>query len=561
MIIELGEMAKTATEAFIKSLYAIVLLVSKEGKTSSKISEDLKKWATQATPFVDKYKLTTFMSVCKEVYKNEIDEATLVALGKRIRIVFPAIEKERDINYDQLNLIKAGAKWLRIRSQGAYKRMESLVSTLNEPQLTSEFIKSIGSQKPIVQNLRKVVKKLTGQDGTLIPSELGPKLKAKNKEVYREYLRLRRDYTRVWRDALKTYVRKSGKDKVDYQTVLKFLASKDIENTLPRGFEGLIDDQGRIYTKDGKLIDGVPTPVLPNIEMNPEYDAKEDNNFVFKAKKADGTGSVYKYTVDYVKKTRNTKFESVGDLRTKIKDMRAKWLPMVKGGVKNLNGVVATILEMLLEFSARVGTKGNATEGQPTFGISTLRLKNLHPQGSGNIVISYKGKAGVLQKHTLEKSDPIQKFVIQNIDQLIRGKKPSDQVFTFTKPSGKVIQMNNVLINKLFRAVGGGSLTIKSLRTLRGTVLFEEQMKEALKKKKPKNDKEAKDQFMKIAEVVGQQLGHIRNMKGTAKITGATAIGSYIDPSIMLQYWKIVGMRPPKFLAKFEGASMMRRVL
>ena len=42
-----------------------------------------------------------------------------------------------------------------------------------------------------------------------------------------------------------------------------------------------------------------------------------------------------------------------------------------------------------------------------------------------------------------------------------------------------------------------------------------------------------------------------RTATGT-KVTGMTAINNYIDPVVMVAYFREMGYRPPKFLERFE---------
>jgi DNA topoisomerase IB len=295
--------------------------------------------------------------------------------------------------------------------------------------------------------------------------------------------------------------------------------------------------------------------MFPVVEMNPQYDAKTDSQWVFFTRQADGKPGGYYYTVDYRKNADTTKFASVEDLKDKIKSVRAKWLPLLKQGIKSPQHVGATILEILLQFSARIGTVGNAAGGQSTYGISTLRVKHVYPQPNGNMVIRYNGKDGVVQKHVLAKTNPYHKLVIANLSVLMLDKAPTDLLFTFKRPNGKQLQINATMVNRMFRSLGAGDVTIHKLRTLRGTMLFQEEMdKNAARifdRKTPLTEKQAKEVFVKLAEKVGALLGHIRSVSGGTKVTGATALASYIDVRVQLDYWTRLNMRPPAALLKY----------
>jgi hypothetical protein len=556
MIIELAAMPQSVTEAFAKALYVILLAAMKEKGASSESINGLKKWAPAAMPLVNRFKLTGFVKVYKEVVKTGKveDQEALVEFGKEIKKSFDAMHSEHDIKIAHLDIIKYAGKWFRNQSEPSYRKLERAVSGLSEKVLNAEFVKEIGSQVPLEKALKKVVKALVGKDDTIIMIPDLPKAQ-KKKDIYKEYLRLRKQYNLVWREALSTYVRQSGKQTIPYEDALKFLKSKGIKHTMHPDFKGRIDDQGRLYTVKGLMINGVPSPLLPYMKMNPDYDPDKDNGWVMFASKWPPGGpkgqrkGTHYYTVSYRKDATKEKFVNVDELRDKIEGIRKVWLPFMKAGVENPRGVAATILEILYEYSARVG----ATPTKPN-GISTLLVKNVKvtPQG---VILKYAGKDQVIQQHAISKKDPLQKFIVANILDLMKGKKPTDHLFTAKKKNGKFVHINAVMVNKFFSKLGAGNVTVHKLRTLRGTIIFQEEMKKLkLETKKGKtSEAQAKKLFIEIAEKVGEQLGHVRTMKGQQKVTGMTAIGSYIDPQPMLEFWQKLGLRPPKFLAKFEG--------
>lgn len=554
MIYELAAMPEAITNAFVKSLYGFFLTALKGKDTPEEVTSGLRKWGVTAIPFANRFKLTAFIKVYKSAIKTseKLDPDQLKELGVELKTAFDMLHKEHDINSDMLSLIKTAGAWFRTQSEGAAKSLEKKVSTLNEPSLNSAFLKQVGSQKPIEKELQSVVKKLTGKDGTVIGADDRDAAKKKNPDLYKKYVKLRNAFNEVWKTVLKNYVRQSGKKTVPYQDVEALFKKKGIKHPMPPGFTGNIDDTGKWYTKGGKLIDGVPSSyVFPVIKMNPKYDEKKDDEHVFTAWKANGKTRAHKYTVDYNKNTTKTKFENVDDLKTKIKSMRSKWIPMVKAGIAKPQGIAATALEVIFQFSARVGTPN-----RKNLGISTLLIKNVHPQANGNIKLAYVGKDGIKFVHVLEKSNQFHQPVIKNIQALMKDRKPVDLLWAFKKPNGKYIPITAIIINKLWRQLGGGDTGVHKMRTLRGTLLFKHQMDERmpklLKNKDKLNDKEARAIFNSIAEEVGKELGHMRTMSsGGTKITGATAIKSYIDPMIQVEFFKTLGIRLPPFLEKF----------
>jgi hypothetical protein len=554
MIYELAAIPQAATDAFAKSLYAFLLTATKGKDTPSEVTAKLRKWGVAALPFATRFKLISFSGVYKNAVKpaEKFDQDKLKELGVELKTAFDMLHKEHDINSDTLKLIKIAGLWFRTKSDGAYKALEKRVSMLDEPALNSAFLNQVSSQKPIEKQLQVIVKKLTGKDGTIIDSEHRDAAKKKNPALYKEYVHLRNSFNEVWKTTLKNYVRSSGKKTVPYLDIVELFKKKGIKHPMPPGFTGNIDDTGKWYTKEGKLIDGVPSShVFPVIKMNPEYDASKDNGHVFTAWKANGRTRAHKYTVDYNKTSTVTKFVNVDELKTKIKGMRNKWLPMVKAGIVKPEGIAATELEVIFQFNARVGTPN-----RKNLGVSTILIKNVFPQSNGNIKLMYFGKDGIKFTHILEKANPFHLPVIKNIKALMEGRKPMDLLWAFKKTNGKYVPITAILVNKLWKQVGGGDTGVHKMRTLRGTILFktrmDEKMPALLKRKTPLTEKEAREVFNKLAEEVGKELGHMRTMAaGGTKITGATAIKSYIDPSVLVSFFSQLKMRLPPFLEKF----------
>lgn len=554
MIIEIASMPKTATQGFVKSLYVIIFFSLNENLPPA-LKKQFREWTLAAQPFVKQFQLVQLNALAKSVLAGrELEDEDTHALGVEMKEAFQSIVEERDIGHHELAVIKSAGSWFRIGSEGAYRRLEKSVSSFNEPLLNAQFTEEVGSQKPAIKALNTLVKKLTGKPHTNLPVEKALGIKQKHPELYKEYNRLRREFNGVWKDALKTLVRKSGESTVDIKDAIKFFKENNLQYTLPNGFVGRIDDQGKLYTTTGKLINGVPNIMFPNVEMNPNYDPKADDSWVFMAVKANGEKGNYFYTTSYRKQANQQKFMNVDQLKTQIKGIRNKWLPFMRKGVDTYQGVASTILEILLQYSARIGSKGNEAAGSPTYGIATLTCSHVKPV-QGGLALTYKGKDGVSQRHVIKPTtDPIRKIVYQNLLQLIKGKKPSENVFTFPGIRGGNRIVTGSMVNRFFRALGAKDVTIHKLRTLRGTMLFQKLMDDRsaklFERKMPMSEKQAREEFMKIAVEVGKALGHVRNTPDGTKFTGATALNSYIEPGILLSYWQKAGYRPPKFLEK-----------
>jgi DNA topoisomerase-1 len=546
--------AADAVQAFCKVLYiSMVSMMSRhDGVVDTTLLGNTKRWIAGAKPFIKEYPVDGYNTLIEELLRDEsVDEDTAIDVGNSIKEIIKGLNSDRTVPNDKLRMIADLGAWLRNGSESAYRRLEAKVSSLQEPMLNQIFVKKIGSQKPAERALERIVKKITGSPGNVIvDADVLKKLSEKNPDVKKEYDRLRREFNVTWQNALQAYVRKSGKPFVDYDEALKFLASKGLKHTLPSGFKGYIDDSRKLYTKNKKQVAITPGPLFPKVIMNPN--PTPENDWVFRPVKADGTVGTHQYTVEHNINARKSKYVNIEKLRASILKMRNKWLPIVKSPnvLDTREGVAALIIEMCLQFAARIGGSGNEAHGKPTFGLSTLRVKHVRV-APNQVVISYLGKDGVQQKHVLTNTDVIHRRLIVLVKDLVKDKKPSDFVFT-VQSRGRVVPVTNVDVNRVYKKLGAPpGVTIKSLRTLKGTVLFSQLLEKLFKTKSSFSTATAANEvFKNLSMQVGKALGHVRNGVGGPKVTGATAVAAYIDPNVQARFFDTYNLRYPPFLEK-----------
>lgn len=537
-------------ELFIKVLYAAAASISSD-QTSPKIAAAVSGWAAGAKPaakLLDTDILPMLVNIAKNGEDAHDDEELTIAARQLRRNVATALKRDKTVRYEDLDMLNSLSTYLLNRSDAALNKAVRLLPSLEDPELTSAFVKKANSQSTFVKPLQKIVQAVTKEKGrSILTAEEGKILKAKNPQVYKEYLRLRKDYNQVWKDELRNLVFKSKKPLVDFGTAFKYLRSKGVQNPLPVGYEGQVDANGALYTKAGKKIQGLPGPGF-SIEMNPNYNPKTDDEFVFTTVN-DKTGkrAGHVYTEEYRQRANKEKFQKVDSLDKDIDKIRKKWVALMRRQDDSAACVAATILECMYQFSARIG---NTSADRQTFGISTLLAKHCKVNGD-KITISYPGKDGVKQIHKLQATTAEGKILVKNIERCLVDKKPKDRLFTAVSSSGREIPITSNMVNRLFQQLGAKT-TVHKLRHVRGTRLFN-QLVEANKDKifntkKPLTEAQAISIFKKIATKVGELLGHVRGVGENQKVTPATAVKNYISPGAMLQFFNDLGQRPPKIL-------------
>jgi hypothetical protein len=540
----------------IRLMYAAVISVSDGQAATGELKAQTIAWSANAAKFEKQYDLPELTNSLREVVADPAALDDVIDTFRSSRQILKQMQLDREFSHEDIDILKASFAYLLTKSDRALQALVKMAPRLHTPLLSAQLKFDAGSQNTYNKPLQKIVWAVAKRkNSNKLTKDEAEALREKNPEVYKEYLRLRRGVNDVWKTELRNFVFDSGKPIVDYQAALKFLQSQGLEHTLPPQYRGKIDANGALYTTTGKpLAGGLPSPGF-TIKMNPDYDPKTDDGAVFMTIN-DETDAVskYVYTQDFVKRATKSKLEKVKKLDTMIDNVRKKWMMYVKQGGKSPQAVCSTVLELLYLFGARIGDKGNTAKGKTTYGLSTILVKHVKVSGA-NVVIGYNGKDGVRQVHKLDGSTPEGKILVRNIKILLHGKQPNDQVFTFDYGDRTDIPANPKMINDWFHKLGiPQGVTVHKLRHVQGSRLFRELMdqnaKTLFERKVPLTQTQGNQAFVKLAEKVGQLLGHIKTAGGQAKVTGMTALKSYIDPEAQLEFWSRANLRPPKYLEK-----------
>jgi hypothetical protein len=541
-------------EDFVKCLYVVVACLSSD-QISKKLLGDMRTWLPRAHNVERELGVDILKDIVAYAKGEEFDENkfTMVAKALRISLKKGEIQKDPHIPHNLVDMLMGTTAYMINRSDRVLAKLIKLAVDLNEPNLTQSFVTEAKDQKSFIKPLKVIVKALTKEDREVLTAEEIKQLKAKSPKMHKEYLRLRKDFNLAWRTAMFNYVTESGKKALPYSKVVGFLEGQGLRHTLPEGFEGLIDANGKIYTTAGKLIKTMPGPGF-SVVMNSEYNPAADDQYVFTTVTPEGKRSQHVYTVSYSKSKTAEKFAKVQALNAVVETVQKKWKPFVRKHDKSPQCVASTMLELITLFSARIGSMGNSTGGRATQGLSTLLVKNLKMKGN-KVVLDYYGKDAVRQIHVLDGTSTESKFLVNNLKKFTEGKAPGDFLFTYEWNKHER-RMTGGMVNKWFQKLGAPEdVTVHKLRHVAGTRLFENLLKENEDKifnsKKPLTQAQADALFKQLATKVGAQLGHVRGVGRQQKVTPSTAIQNYIDPGIMVGYYTRLGLRPPRFLAKF----------
>ena len=543
-LINLAAVESAATQAFLKCC-ACLIQYSVEGVLSKELTLNLPKWKQDALPFlaafaIPKSNLNAALNAAasNKKYTPTLDELIYEA-GVDIQQSMSVVKSDNTVSSDQLALLRDMTLWMRTGSEAAFQRIEMKVGLLGESIITQSFMSDVGTQKPILSALVKLVKKLGGI-GDNLTLEQRSTARTKNPNGYKEFLGLRRELLAVAKLELRNLVRASGKPYLNYVDVLQHLKQVNIVHNLPEGFVGNVGEDGKLYTTKGKLIDGVPGA---SVKMNPAYNATKDDTYVFLSSGFGVQGQRY-YTRDYKKAATQEKFSKVAAFAKQIEGIKAKWRGhLVKTTTEARTKVLAAILELMYLTSARIGSAGNMTAGKPTYGISTLQVG--HTKLTVNkLDIKYIGKKGVKQHHTIAGVDKEKLALLKVVKGLLEGKAKSDLLFSIDDSA-----ITGTEINAYFKKLGS-KVSVHKMRHARGTLLAME-----LLAKCPLDDSaeqaEVEKWYKNEMAIVGTELSHTRGVGSDEKPTGMTAIANYISPDVQQEFFLKRGLRIPSFLRKF----------
>lgn len=350
-----------------------------------------------------------------------------------------------------------------------------------------------------------------------------------------------------YKDFIRNYVRTKNKQIVPYSDVLRYLDTLKVAHPYPVTFVGGMDEAGILYTVANKRIEGLPLKSI--LVMNSKYNPELDNSFVFSARAENAKSTTYFYTREYKLNSREQKFSAVKQLGVDIKKIRGAWLRILNTRAEGYEEAI--ILELIYQTQARVGSSSNKTLDKRTgkylrtYGITTVRAQHVSLE-NGELQFRYPGKGAYkgdvihYQTHTVYPEDDVSKLIILDISKRLSKLQPDDNLFS----------TNANKVRELFKNLGAGDyVSVHKLRTLKGTMIMTEKIKNHPFKGKRVSSTAITKWLREEALEVGIRLGH---MSGE-KYTPATAIAHYIDPAVLTKLFKELDVVIPKSFAKLSG--------
>ncbi|MBE0535067.1 MAG: hypothetical protein IH624_05300 [Phycisphaerae bacterium] len=363
---------------------------------------------------------------------------------------------------------------------------------------------------------------------------------------------------------------------IDSATLHVVLKNEGLQDYLPYTFRGRVGVQPTgypltFYTYEGMELE---KPPLNDVRMNVNYGTWEaekdygshpvsDGTFYCTSKPQVGESEVKYYTLEYKRRARHMKYDTVGKLARSIRKVRGRLLKHVQSADRD-TWVRALMCLIIDHRCARIGNTESAKGKKKTYGITTLMTKKHVRVTDAYIILQYAGKHGRPQKHCFA-ADPAKRHkhkVEAIISARLRQLIAENNVYLFTRANGKPFTPQSV--NEYFTAdrpdpdkgfpEGGAAApcTVHNLRNYHATRIFQEfAAKFARQRTYPvyeavlaayqgKNRTKTSRARKGILDVIAEKLG---NTPGICR-------KAYIDPREQLLFFKRWGYRPPDCLIR-----------
>jgi Eukaryotic DNA topoisomerase I, catalytic core len=436
------------------------------------------------------------------------------------------------------------------KSVASFKSITNNVRFLNDPKLSALLHQSTTTidVEPVKRYLAFVRRKSGRKDAQYFTKDEKDALSERDLNADKQ---LRKDAATANKARVQALVRDSGKMTIPAQDAKKQLADEGFVHwQIPKGFTGHIDETGKLHTHTGlPLATGQVGGV---VKMNPNWNAKTDNTYYAKGKGELAKGGGHIYTENYTKNKRGAKKgDDTADLESRLDGMQKEWRKDLTKGQGD-DKLLGAMLEAMYQTSSRIGGDNNKTDGEKTYGLTTWLSKHVKVNAGGSLVITYKGKKGMTQRHVIQPNDPVRTALIKYMAKLKQGKGPNDELWT--NDDGNVATAGNL---RAYVKSMGYMGHVHALRHVKADRLWKEGIAQKRLKKNP-TPKEVDNYHKALSMAVGKALGHKRTKvdpntgKSFEENVGTTAQQSYISPGLQQDLYTKNGVPIPKWLEKIK---------
>lgn len=556
-------------------LYTAAFMDKTKKPVSQTIIQDfIPRWLEDASAaiYVDHLPLSfqEIEKLCVGIKAGKIEGdayASIGEIGKDILQIDKAARHNMEFSERDLDMLSSVGGYYRNRSPSSWDRVFRSVDLLNIIELSVQFIPDNVSTTEVMQ-LKKELRGLVAQliknpdkGQYLLTFQQANEFKVGHKKrgTYEKYMETQRKLRALWNQAALAILRRFGKPVPVKQFLQRLKEDGVLVNYVPKGFNAKIGINGKkieLFTNDDRPIQGWPQRGRA-IVMNNQFGSQGANQYVFKAVDDEtGLESSY-YTYDHHQSSRTEKFKVVEVVMDNIESYQTKWeAPLKAWSVREkptMEILQSAQAIFMYECQARIGGKGNKTDGKATYGVTTWKVGHIKKLTSDELVILYSGKKGVKQKHTIKATNPLLKKLVALVKQLSQGRGKNDMLWIVPGKLSKN-HASAALFRQWLKSIGFPS-TPHKLRHAKGTKIARELIQKRRftapeGKSKDVQYREATKFFKEqIATAVAKALGH---KSATGEALYLTSVKSYIDPSVSRGWFTDRGYRPPSWIPKTD---------
>ncbi len=397
--------------------------------------------------------------------------------------------------------------------------------------------------------------------------------KPRQYRVYRRSVSRRREAARL--RMIERFDEENWYPIVDVDLLAEKLREDGIVDLIPAGFRGRVSVQPSGYPLTFYTYAGLELekPPLNQVEMNPQYGHREpdkkyrihpvdDGTFYCVTHAAVGDSITKHYTLEYKRRARKLKYDSVRALGQTIEDVRRRMIEHLS--CNHRNTWVRAVMCLFMDLTcARIGNSASAEREIQAFGVTTIRTREHVRIHQDALEICYMGKHQQAQRHHLSIQGVLcNKEIEYRVASKIVSLANEKREFLFTQHNGRPFTPD--MVNEYFTCRSpapesdlpfggaGAPCTVHNLRNYHATRIFMNFVRDFAK-----NHSQPTYEDLLIA-YQGCSASRKRNAEKGILQTIAELLGNtpgicrraYIDPREQLMFFRRWGYRPPDALIR-----------
>lgn len=575
---EEAALANRATVGFLATMSTLIFSYLVKWP-DEEVLEALQIWSANGRKLLERFEIdpapynTLVTDLAVQEWDQDRWDENLYSIGTSLKALGTGLSFETDIERPHLTLLNHLRIWCTTGSEPSWRNLSAGIPLLHVSSLTKMFSAlhddvapnrshgdsaPAGNQDAIALEMMNIVHALTGDRRYMLTKAEADKFNKHRlkgiKSKYAAWHALNKSARTIYERHLKRYIMSHGGSPQPVGEIYRALQSEGLKIIpLHTNFDGLVvkvgvkaDGKIGLFTAEDQEIVGAMPAHGDTVKRS-----KAGVTYIFEVSGPWRKVATRYYTKDHTEITRvDHKFATADSLAAQIDTLSARWEQAIIRPPRNRpkDQVCALLLHLIYEVGARVGSNKKGSND----GITSLRVKNCRVTGN-HFRLAYTGKSAVDQDHDYAPVGPVGTAVMALMKKLVKGRDPEDWLFHVDG-----VRITEKDVNDYFKSIGASvpkGSGVHKLRHVKGNkicrdVLASETFKpsKAALSDPSAAQREAETWFIeRVATPVGDALGH---RKAGGETNAKTSIGSYIDPSIIREWFETLkkhGVRLPNW--------------